>query len=105
MQSRILDGDRRTPAELLGAFEDAQWRPQTLPVATGELVLLYTDGVTETVSDAGERYGIARLRRFLSAHAAAGPEPLLQALDAELQRFGGGEPSDDVAALALAPSS
>jgi serine phosphatase RsbU (regulator of sigma subunit) len=92
------------PGPLLGAFEDAEWRPQTLPVAPGELVLLYTDGVTETASGAGERYGIGRLRRFLSAHTGVAPEPLLQALDAELHDFRGGEPTDDVAALALAPS-
>jgi PAS domain S-box-containing protein len=88
---------------LLGAFEDAEWHSQTLPVGPGEVVLLYTDGVTETASASGERYGIGRLRRFLSAHAGSAPEPLLQALDAELHQFRGGEPSDDIAALALAP--
>jgi serine phosphatase RsbU (regulator of sigma subunit) len=92
------------PGPLLGAFEDAEWCPQTLPVAPGELVLLYTDGITETASGVGERYGIGRLRRFLSAHAGIAPEPLLRALDAELGDFRGGEPTDDVAALALTPS-
>jgi PAS domain S-box-containing protein len=92
------------PGPLLGAFEDAEWHPQTLPVALGELVLLYTDGVTETASSAGERYGVGRLRRFLSAHPGVAPQELLGGLDEELHRFRGGEPSDDIAALALAPS-
>ena len=72
-------------------------------MAPGELVLLYTDGVTEMASGSGERYGVDRLSRFLSAHARSRPQPLLDALDAELDRFRGGAPTDDVAALALAP--
>jgi len=92
------------PGPLLGAFEDAEWRPETWSVAPGELVLLYTDGVIETASASGEGYGIARLRRFLSAHAKVAPRPLLQALDAELHRFRGGEVTDDIAALALTPN-
>jgi len=91
------------PGPLLGAFVDSEWPVETLAVAPGELVLLYTDGVTETASESGERYGIGRLRRFLSAHAGTGPQPLLDALDTALDLFRGGEPTDDIAALALAP--
>ena len=92
-----------TPGPLLGAFVDSEWQAETLAVASGELVLLYTDGVTETASGSGERYGVDRLRQLLSAHAGARPQPLLDALDAALDRFRGGAPTDDIAALALAP--
>ena len=91
------------PGPLLGAFVDSEWQAENLDVAPGELVLLYTDGVTETASESGERFGVDRLSRFLSAHAGSRPQPLLDALDAELDRFRGGAPTDDVAALALAP--
>jgi serine phosphatase RsbU (regulator of sigma subunit) len=92
-----------TPGPLLGAFEDSEWQAESLLVAPGELVLLYTDGVTETASESGERYGVDRLRRLLSAHAGSEPQPLLNALDAALDLFRGGQPTDDIAALALAP--
>jgi PAS domain S-box-containing protein len=92
-----------TPGPLLGAFADSEWQAETLAVAPGELVLLYTDGVTETASESGERYGVERLCRFLSAHAGSRPQPLLDALDAALDLFRGGEPTDDIAALALTP--
>jgi serine phosphatase RsbU (regulator of sigma subunit) len=91
-----------TPGPLLGAFADSEWPAETVAVAPGELVLLYTDGVTEVASDSGERYGIDRLCQFLSAHAGARPQPLLDALDATLDLFRGGAPTDDIAALALA---
>jgi serine phosphatase RsbU (regulator of sigma subunit) len=75
-----------------------------VPVPDGTTVLLYTDGVTETIGD-GERFGLERLRGFLAEHAGSRPQELLNDLVAELDRFRGGEATDDVAALALRPSS
>ncbi len=66
-------------------------------------MLLYTDGVTETVGD-GERFGVEGLRSFLADHAALSPQAVLDTLVAELERFRGGEVTDDVAALALRPT-
>lgn len=85
---------------LLGAFADARWDEETLSVAPGTLVLLYTDGITETAGT-HERFGVGRLRRLLMEHAGASPSELLDALEATLDGFRHGEPSDDVAALAL----
>jgi PAS domain S-box-containing protein len=88
------------PGPLLGAFADGTWHQERMPVSSGELVLMYTDGVTETTGDT-ERFGGARLRQLLSEHAGASPEQLLAALDETLQEFQDGMPTDDVAALAL----
>jgi serine phosphatase RsbU (regulator of sigma subunit) len=73
-----------------------------VPVADGEIALLYTDGVTETAG-ADDRFGTARLASFLSRHAGREPQALLRALESELDHFRGGPASDDVAALALTP--
>ncbi len=91
------------PGPLLGAFADAQWVEERVPVAPGSLVLLYTDGVTETVGTS-ERFGPGRLRRLLAANASASPRELLEMLDQELTQFREGEAADDVAALALRPA-
>ncbi len=104
----IVDRSGRTSeapssGPLLGGFPDSSWHQQRVPVADGTTVLLYTDGVTETVGD-GERFGVERLRRFMADHAGSPPQTLLDALAAELERFRGGEATDDVAALALRPS-
>jgi len=103
----IVERDGRTTdapssGPLLGAFADSVWHQQRVMVDDGTTVLLYTDGVTETVGD-GQRFGIERLRRFLARHAGTAPQALLDALVAELERFRGGEATDDVAALALRP--
>jgi serine phosphatase RsbU (regulator of sigma subunit) len=104
----VIDRDgatTETPSSgpLLGAFSDSSWHQQRVPVADGVTVLLYTDGVTETVGDGNERFGPDRLRMFAADHAGSAPQALLNALDAKLDRFRGGQPTDDVAALALRP--
>jgi serine phosphatase RsbU (regulator of sigma subunit) len=91
------------PGPLLGAFADARFSEETVPVAPGQLVLFYTDGVTETPG-ARERFGQSRLRRLMAARSGATPRELLAALDAALDDFRQGEAGDDVAALALRPA-
>jgi serine phosphatase RsbU (regulator of sigma subunit) len=84
---------------LLGAFADGEWPEDQISLGD-ELILLYTDGVTETAGR-HERFGVGRLREFLSAHADATPQELLAALQLALQDFGSGPGRDDIAALAL----
>jgi PAS domain S-box-containing protein len=88
------------PGPLLGAFADAHWPEQTVPIAADELLLLYTDGVVETRGDR-ERFGSARLRALLAQHAAKGPAEVLDRLDEALNAFRHGPGRDDVLALAL----
>ena len=90
------------PGPLLGAFPDSIWQQERVPVSQGELVLMYTDGVTETIGDTN-RFGGGRLRRLLSGHADASPAQLLAVLEEALAEFRGGPATDDVAALALRP--
>lgn len=103
-----VDADGRVteapvPGPLLGAFEDATWNEETVAVGPGDLVLLYTDGVTETAGS-DERFGLRRLRALLARHAGSSPALVLEALAAELDEFRASDSGDDVAALALRPS-
>jgi sigma-B regulation protein RsbU (phosphoserine phosphatase) len=97
---------RQTPAPgpLLGAFADAAWVDERIQVAPGELLVLYTDGVTETTG-ADDRFGTERLLALVAEHAAEGPAALLAALERSLLAFRSGPERDDVAALALRRNS
>jgi hypothetical protein len=86
------------PGPLLGAFEDGSWQQYEVPIAPGELVLLYTDGVTDTLGRG--RLGRGRLRALLAEHGGLGPERLLEQLELALRENGSGR-WDDLAALAL----
>jgi serine phosphatase RsbU (regulator of sigma subunit)/PAS domain-containing protein len=87
------------PGPLLGAFEDASWEQHEVPIAPGELVLLYTDGVTDTLGRG--RLGRGRLRALLAEHAGRGPQSLLEQLERALRENASGGRWDDLAALAL----
>ncbi len=87
---------------LLGAFSDADWSEQTITVAPEEMVLIYTDGITEAPGD-GHRFGLERLKGFLSENAGSAPTELLPRLDAQLEEFRTAAPGDDMAAIALRP--
>jgi serine phosphatase RsbU (regulator of sigma subunit) len=88
------------PGPVLGAFEDSQWPTEELTLAPEELLLLYTDGVTDTVGPAG-RFGEQRLRQTT---AECGPLPVdefLACIDKALTDFQVGPQADDTAAVAL----
>jgi PAS domain S-box-containing protein len=88
---------------LLGAFSDAQWPEVALPISSAEMLLFYTDGVTEQVGPA-DRFGVRRLRALAAAHATDSPSQLLGALADALDEFRAGRArQDDVAAIALRP--
>ncbi|HTX45890.1 MAG TPA: SpoIIE family protein phosphatase [Solirubrobacteraceae bacterium] len=89
---------------LLGAFQDSAWREEAVAVAPGELLVLYTDGVTETPGTDG-RFGDERLVALLSEQAGNSPAEVLRRLDSELEDFSGARGRDDVAVLALAPKA
>jgi serine phosphatase RsbU (regulator of sigma subunit) len=89
-----------TSGPVLGAFPDSEWPTEDLALRSDEVLLLYTDGVTDTVGPEG-RFGE---RRLLRTTAECGPLPaveLLACLDRALSDFQVGPQADDTAALAL----
>ena len=50
-----------TPHPVLGAFEGIQYRKYELQMNSGDLLLLYTDGVTEAQAPDGHMFGMQRL--------------------------------------------
>ncbi len=88
------------PGSLLGAFDDADWPQTTIAVDPGDALLLYTDGVTDTVGADG-RLGDGGLRR-LAAEVAGQPAcELLAGLDRRLRDFQVGRQADDTAAVVM----
>ena len=84
---------------ILGAWP-GRWRDRTVPVAEGDTLFIYTDGLTELQGRA-ERFGPERLSRLLSSCRGASPGELLAELQLALEAFSSEEQSDDTAAVAL----
>lgn len=85
----------------VGLLPEAEYETQTLRLAPGETLLVYSDGVTDCQDAHGESFGPARLRQQLAApahDASAIAESLGQALDDWRQHQ---PPQDDVTLLVI----
>ena len=85
---------------LVGAWADAEFDEATLQLAAGELLLLYTDGVTEVHTrevDLGER----ELHATLAAHAGASAAEVVAAVERRAVELQDGFPRDDIAVIAI----
>ena len=72
--------------------------PFTIALCPGEPVLFYTDGLTEARNRSGEFFPLAESS---SVQAPAEPSTLLDRLSAEVSRYVGHRPHDDVALLLI----
>jgi len=86
---------------LLGFDPGATWSGLSVDVDPGEAIVLYSDGVTDTIGPGRERFGDERLARLLGANARASAAELVERLDRELLAFQESEQTDDIAVLVL----
>ena len=76
--------------------------PETdIQLEKGDRLVLYTDGVTERFSQAGELYGEERLQNVLGNSTHTAPSEMLDAIVSDLERFAAGRPADDDQAILI----
>jgi len=69
---------------------------------SGDLLLLYTDGLTEALDSSGFEFGVERLRNALVANAGDGAVQTLHILSRSVIAFAGSQPQhDDITLIAL----
>ncbi len=75
----------------------------TVNLAPGDLVLLYTDGITEAMSTRGDWFGESRLDQVLrDVPEPATPDTVVERCEHAIACFTGGKaPADDQTLLAL----
>lgn len=84
----------------LGALESASFGEAEASVEGGDILFLYTDGLTEA-RDPNGMYGDPRLCDVLSAVDGEGAEQLVERVIADVMSFTDGQLSDDMAILAM----
>lgn len=88
---------------VVGALEGQTYARETLVLRPGDVLVLYTDGVTEAFNEADRLYGESRLDRCLGAlPAEASAAEILRGVVADVAAFvGAREQSDDITMLVL----
>jgi sigma-B regulation protein RsbU (phosphoserine phosphatase) len=64
----------------LGLFEEAEYEEHTLACGPGDLVVFYTDGVTEAINRESEDFGAERLEEVISTHAGETADRVVSAI-------------------------
>ena len=81
----------------IGLFEGAAYETATRTLAPGDLLALFTDGVTEAPAPDGEEFGAERLADLLRAHRARPLDEVIETvLDALLRWSGPVDAHDDI---------
>ena len=98
---RLEAGDLRrltTGGPILGAFSTASFDEEVGEMRRDEVLVMFTDGVTEARNAREEEFGESRLLECLARYQKDGPERLIGQLFESVQAFcGKEEQSDDVA--------
>jgi serine phosphatase RsbU (regulator of sigma subunit) len=96
---RALDAAGGPP---LGAVDGFPYTVESDRLVPGDLLIAYTDGVTEAANESGALYGTARLERALAAIPPTSAKGVVDALREDVRRFvSGAEPADDIGLVAV----
>jgi sigma-B regulation protein RsbU (phosphoserine phosphatase) len=86
----------------LGVLEEVPAASRSIPLESGDLLFLYTDGITEAFNETDECYGEERLAAYLERNRTLSAHDLIDGLLREIQVFRGSAPqSDDITLLVL----
>jgi sigma-B regulation protein RsbU (phosphoserine phosphatase) len=90
---------------LVGAFRQLHLTTGSVVLGQGDLLALYTDGVTDALTAGGERYGLERFVATLSGGGDGGADRVVRQVMAGVTAFEGPEPADDIALLVIRRSA
>jgi sigma-B regulation protein RsbU (phosphoserine phosphatase) len=102
----LFDGGRVRRLESgsmpVGMFDFAQYTDASEQLTTGNVLVVYSDGVTEALNVEGQEFGEDRLAALLEQRYADDASVILEAIVAEVQAFArGAAQHDDVTAMVV----
>ena len=71
----------------LGLLPDREYDQKNFHVISGDVIVLFSDGVTDHLSDTGKEYGRGRIVEVMRRAGALSPEAIIREIFADLDRF------------------
>jgi len=91
-----------TSGMALGVIEEAPFRESQVLLEADDVVVCYTDGVTEAINTGEEEYGVERLTEVVRRFRDRSSDVIVQAILSELAAYTGDRPAfDDVTVVVL----
>ncbi|MDD4300354.1 MAG: SpoIIE family protein phosphatase [Methanomicrobium sp.] len=86
----------------MGAVEDAEYGAKECPLQAGDIMVLYTDGITEAMNEKEEMYGEERLSSAIKKLAGMPAKDILQGILDDVRAFSGNTPQyDDITLMVI----
>lgn len=86
----------------LGVLEDSRFEEKTVQLNPGDMLLIYTDGVTEAINAQDEQYGIERLMAAVQSMPGRSATEVLDTIIDQVNQFSGQAPQyDDITLMVL----
>lgn len=86
-------------ATVVGIFKEWDCSIGESQLFSGDTLVLYTDGITESFNDAKEEFGEQRLIAALRRHREIAPQDVIASIVDEVQRFSPHEQYDDITVI------
>jgi sigma-B regulation protein RsbU (phosphoserine phosphatase) len=86
---------------ILGVKSDVQFEEKSIQLSRGDMVLFYTDGITEARNGAGDLFGTERLCSILKAGFRENPEYLIETILREVTAYSGTTTVEDDISLVV----
>jgi serine phosphatase RsbU (regulator of sigma subunit) len=91
-----------TGGMIVGLFPHAIYEQEEVQLTAGDLLAVFSDGVSEALNPAGDEYGEAHIQEVVAQNWLAPSDAVLQTLLASVRGFAQGAPqNDDVTALVV----
>ncbi|MCP9496319.1 MAG: PP2C family protein-serine/threonine phosphatase [Pyrinomonadaceae bacterium MAG19_C2-C3] len=84
-----------TGGAVLGVFEDCYYEQETLRMESGDLLVLFTDGLTESLDREGDEFGEERLRDTLTACAHLSADEVRDEVAGQVREWSAGAAQHD----------
>lgn len=86
----------------IGLFDSSQYETGEVGVQSGDVLVVFSDGVTEAVNPEGDEFGDERLAQCLDGVRGVAPSATLEAVQRAVSVFVGAEPArDDMTVMVL----
>jgi phosphoserine phosphatase RsbU/P len=86
----------------MGVLDDADYTQDTIQMAQGDLLILYTDGITEAENVKQDMFDLERLENVILASRDLSSKEIIQAILNEVRVFTGDHPqSDDITLMVI----